>query len=305
MKSNFFVLFFLTLSSLLQAAGGQDSSESTGGKPLVFTANYPLYYLCLSYAGDSVEMIWPFDEGEDPAFWEPEDEDIRILQGADLLILNGAGYDKWLEYSFIDTGKTVDSSRRFRDTFIETDRSGSHSHGGGDIHDHGGTAFTLWLDLSQYSRQAEEVHKALVKLLPRDEETLKERHRVMSDRIEALDRDFRAAAEQYEDTPLLGSHPVYQYFARAYNLEIHSLLLEPDVYPSEKDWKDLAQMKALYGADLMIWEGEPLPETRSTLEEMGIGWFVISPGFNMPEEGDFMGLLEKNLRALKNRGTGQ
>ncbi|MEJ2085889.1 MAG: zinc ABC transporter substrate-binding protein, partial [Acidobacteriota bacterium] len=65
--------------------------------PLVlYTVNYPLQYFAQRIGGDLVEAAFPAPEGDDPAYWKPTPEQILAYQNADLILLNGADYAKWL-----------------------------------------------------------------------------------------------------------------------------------------------------------------------------------------------------------------
>jgi zinc transport system substrate-binding protein len=299
LKRFILILSFFICTGTLWASGSHEKNSEKESRPIVFAANYPLYYICQRYAGDSIELIWPYSEDEDPAFWEPGDQNIRELQAADLLVLNGAGYEKWLEYSFIDPNLILDSSSRFKENYISSASGASHSHGGGDLHDHGATAFTLWLDLKFYSLQAESVFESLLSLLPEEKDILEQNHRELLKDLETLDQSFQLLGEEFKSETLLASHPIYQYFSRAYTGDIKPLLLEPDIFPSEEDWDNLANLKKEYNTSLMIWEGEPLPETQLKLDDLGIHWIEVSPGFNMPQDGDFLDILKNNLEELK------
>lgn len=299
MKRTFLILSFIICVGSLWARGSNEPDLKQKVRPVVFAANYPLYYICQQYAGEAIELIWLFNDDEDPAFWEPSNEQIREMQTADLLILNGAGYEQWLEYSFIDPNLIVDSSYVFKDDFIVSSGGASHSHGAGDLHDHGGTAFTLWLNLAMYSDQAEAIYEALLELLPEEKNNLKQRHEKMLQDLDTLDQSFSVLGEEFKSDVILASHPIYQYFSKAYIGDIKSLLLEPDIFPSEEDWFSLANLKNEYNTNLMVWEGEPLPETQLRLNEMDIHWVVISPGFSMPLEGDFLDILKKNFKELE------
>lgn len=292
-----FILLFTTVS--LWAKGGHDTSLEETRRPRVFAANYPLYYLCQRIAGEEIDLIWPFRSDEDPAFWEPDEDQIRELQGADLLVLNGAGYEKWLEYSFIDPNQITDSSSRFKNEFIDDAGGTSHSHGAGAVHDHGGTAFSLWMDLDLYARQADSVFESLVRLLPEQKDLLEKRQGELLQDLRVLDQSFKTTGDALKTETILASHPVYQYFSRAYTGEIQALLLEPDLFPSQEDRGTLETLQKQFNSSVMIWEGEPLEETQEMLEEMNIRWVVISPGFNKPVEGDYLDILNNNLKELQ------
>ena len=89
-----------------------------------------------------------------------------MLQAADLVLLNGAGYEGWLDKVSISAGKLVDTSAAFRDRWIRVEDQVTHTHGPQGEHAHGDFAFTTWMDLSLARLQAEAVATALADLSP-------------------------------------------------------------------------------------------------------------------------------------------
>ena len=57
--------------------------------------------------------------------------------------------------------------------------------------------------------------------------------------LKDLDGQLRSATEGRADIPIVASHPVYQYLARRYDLNIKSVLWEPDQFPEERQWSEL------------------------------------------------------------------
>jgi len=89
----------LVLLSVLVLLGACEERHSVGSnidvqasKSLVLTSNYPLYYFANEIAGDAVDVQMPDIDG-DPAMWVPGAADIPQLQAADLIVINGAGYE--------------------------------------------------------------------------------------------------------------------------------------------------------------------------------------------------------------------
>jgi len=98
----------------------------------------------------------------------------------------------------------------------------------------------------------------------------------------------------------LASHPVYHYFAKTYQLEVPSLIWEPEMELTEEHLKDLqAQKDSHPSARFFVWEGEPLPELVEALNKQDLTSIVISPCSNRPEEGDFLTVMKANLQALQ------
>lgn len=301
MKRTVFCILFWGLSLFLYASGDREAhggQQENDGRPLVFASNYPLTFLCEYLAGDKVQILNLQPEDEDPAFWIPRQEDLQQMQQADLILLNGADYENWVNYSFLDPLVLEDTSRFFRDMYIESDRENLHSHGNGNKSGSSGTAFTLWLDLSLYAQQAESVFKALERVLPHERAALEERYGELSARLDSLHSLFLDAGRVSSGHSILASHPIYQYFSRAYLGEVYSVLWEPHLYPSDEEWASLRQLKEEHQAEFMIWEAEPMEEIRRTLSDMGLQWIVVSPGFNREESLDFLDIITGNLDYL-------
>ena len=267
-------------------------------KPVVFTVNYPLAYFAERIGGDFIDVVLPAPTGVDPAFWVPDETSIGAYQKADLILLNGADYAKWTGRVSLPLLRTVDTSKSFRDEYIEINSGVTHSHGPEGDHSHSGTAFTTWLDLALAARQAESILHALLKKLPEYEVELKANYQTLEADLSSLDERLRRLGQADPELRLLGSHPVYQYLARGYGLNIQMLMWEPDEIPSEHQWRDLQTIVDKHPAGWMIWEAAPRQETLSRLEGMGIRSLVYSPCFNRPTQGDFLSVMEQNIDDL-------
>ena len=108
-----------------------------------------------------------------------------------------------------------------------------------------------------------------------------------------------AVAKRMGDTPLLASHPVYEYWARRYGLNVKELHWEPDGALQVEHWQELGQTVDGHPAQWMIWEGEPLPESVAKLRDRGIVSLIYDPCGNRPDEGDFLTVMEQNIAALE------
>jgi len=292
---------FCTLIALIGCDSGQPEIEapSEAPPPLVYAGNYPLQFFAQSIAGDRVDVRLPFPEDIDPAEWRPTDADILALQQADLILLNGAGYEGWLETVVLDPARLADTSASFRDRWIEEEEEYTHSHGPEGEHTHGGIAFTTWLDPLLAAEQAKAVGDALARLLPEKRGVLESNTATLVTELEELDRLWEATFALRPGIPLIASHPVYQYLERRYDLHLRSVHWEPDEHPEEQEWRAFANLLEEHPATVMLWEEEPLPETKTRLDVLGIAIAVFNPGSQPPEEGDFLSLMRENSAALE------
>jgi len=269
------------------------------GKPVVVCANYPLKYFAERIGGQLVEVKFLVPGEVDPAFWEPSPKDILAMQQADLVLLNGAGYEKWLPQVTLSESKLVDTAAGLHDQLIKEEGAVTHQHGPGGQHTHGGVAFTTWLDLSLAGKQAQKVHEALRRMSPDQATVLQAGLNSLTNDLAGLDRDLQAWGQSLKGQPVIASHPVYQYFARRYGLNLKSVHWEPDVVPDETGWRELEALLREHPARIMIWEGEPARETVERLMQLQVHSVLFSPCSNVPKQGDFLEVMRSQRAALR------
>lgn len=278
-------------------------SVAVGDRLSVYVVNYPLAYFAARIGGAAVEVVFPAPAGEDPAYWSPDAEIVARYQQADLILLNGAGYAKWVEKVSLPMSKMIDTSVAFTDRLLPLEAAVTHAHGPGGEHEHTGYAFTTWLDAELAIEQARAVAGALAEAQPAGADTFQEALAALEADLRALDERLSAAAEQITGKPLLFSHPVYQYLIARFGLSAHSVHWEPDEAPSPSAWLDLDKTLAEHPAAWMIWEAEPLAEAAGRVQELGLESLVFDPCGNVPESGDFLSVMNANAAALEHLAT--
>ena len=166
-------LFFLLLPTLLAPVACETETgpdlAATNRIPTVVPTNYPLMFFIERIAGDLVAIEWIVPEGVDPGNWQPTADDVAGMNSADLVVLNGAGYEPWLDTVSLSPGAIVDTSAGFKDRLIKV-KSRVHSHGPDGSHSHTGTATHTWLDPDLAIMQADAIREALSKLLPSEQD---------------------------------------------------------------------------------------------------------------------------------------
>lgn len=289
------IFFFLALSFVLSSALFHPVSAK---EPMVVqAANYPLAYFAERIGTDSFEIQYLVDPEVDPAFWKPSDEAMMAFQQADIILRNGATYSKWMHHASLPVSAIVDSSREFRDFFIESEGE-MHTHGDGTVHSHGGVAFTTWIDFSQAAKQAEAIARRFAAVKPYEAEEIQANLEPLKKDLAGLDASMKSLGGKIGSTPLLASHPIYQYMARAYGLKIEALEWEPEMEMTDEALGDLAKLQETHKAVWMIWEDKPGPANVTALAAQGIRSVVFSPCANRPVEGDWLSVMKQNLENL-------
>ena len=286
----------LMLAAALQTA----AAPSPAAEPLhVATASYPLSYFAQRIAANLAEVEYLVPADADPASWTPDETAMLRFLAADLILLSGAGYEKWAETASLPLSRIVDTTRSLSDEFIHSGEVVTHTHGPAGEHSHESLASMTWLDLHLAAAQASSVSAALAARLPERAEIFRSNLAALTAELEALDRELATFAVRAGNPPLLASHPVYQYFGRRYGFALASVHWEPGEAPPEAEWQELEIRAAQTGARWMLWEAPPLPEVNARLAQLGIEPIVFRTLERSPGQGDFMSVMRANIDTLE------
>ena len=289
MASAIFAVF-----ALISTAGSGTVENLT-----VYVVNYPLKYFAERIAGDHVRVVFPAPPDCDPAYWVPDVKTIGAYQKADLILLNGANYAKWVRKVSLPRSRMVDTSAKFKDRYITAEEAVTHSHGAKGAHAHESLAFTTWLDFDLASKQAKAVAKALGRKRPKLHDTFEENYGALEKDLMALDREIKAIVSKNPTLSLLASHPVYDYLSRRYGLNMQSVHWEPNEIPDAEQWIQLKNILKSHPAKWMIWEGHPIKTSVDGLKSLRVSSLVFNPCGNRPEKGNFLTVMRKNMENLK------
>jgi len=294
-----FALFviLLTASSCGNSVYKEQSGTEHPAQITLAVSNYPLLYFTQEIAGDEFVVIFPVPGDIDPAFFEPTGEQVSSYQSAEIIFINGAGYESWIDKVSLPRRKIVNTTAKVSDQYIR-EKGMSHSHGPDGEHDHAETAFTTWLDQSIALEQAKLIYETLKESYPESSELFEANFKALEVELTALDTQMEKAFSSWADASVSASHPVYQYLGARYGLHIYSEHWEPGQKVEAEDVKTFIESLHHNESQLMLWEGEPHPETRKLLEEADVKVVVFLPCGNRPAEGDYLTTMKQNLAKL-------
>ncbi len=284
-------LVAVMLSAFLATAGAAQD------RPRVVAVNYPLQYFAERLLGDAADVVFPVPSDVDPSFWRPSIADISMIQSADLILLNGAGFATWVDRVSLPRSRLVNTSAAMEDRFIVTE-SITHSHGDGGEHSHEGIASYTWLDPSLAVAQAEAVAAAIAARDLAPAEEVETRLAALRADLEALDAKARDALSDTQDVAMIATHPRYQYLARRYGLSITSLEWEAGAIPGAEEMADLRALVEQTGAQVLIWEAEPPAAAIEATAELGVQSITFAPLAHRPADGAYIQVFERALSAL-------
>jgi zinc transport system substrate-binding protein len=274
-------------------------SSMAAEKLTVYVVNCPLQYFAERIGGEHVNVFFPAPADVDPAYWMPDAKTISEYQQADLILLNGAGYARWVNKVTLPRFRLINTSAGFKDQYLETAEILTHSHGSEGEHAHELLAFTTWIDFSLAANQAKAILAALSRKRPGLKDVFQKNYQRLEQDLLKLDQDLKTLISKNSPRPLVVSHPVYDYFARRYGLNIKSVHWEPDEIPTNEQIMELKGILKDHPANWMIWEGKPIKESAQRLQAVGIDSLVFDPCGNAPDQGDFLSVMRQNVENLK------
>jgi zinc transport system substrate-binding protein len=239
-------------------------SSAAAEKLTVYVVNYPLQYFAERIGGEHINAVFPAPADIDPAYWMPDAKTISDYQQADLILLNGAGYAKWINKATLPRFRMVNTSAGFKDQYLEAAEILTHSHGSEGKHAHKSLAFTTWIDFSLAARQAKAITQAFSRKRPELKDAFQKNYDKLEQDLLKLDRNLKTQVSKNPARPLIVSHPVYDYFARRYGLNIKSVHWEPGEIPTNEQMMELNRILKEHPAPSAISATPIIGEIKTT-----------------------------------------
>jgi len=300
-----FRLMLLLPAVALVLGCSEPETAATSGVPRVYTTFYPTTYFAERIGGGRVDVVCPLPEGEDPIFWMPGPETIHDYQQADLIVVNGAHFERWVDKVSLPQSKVVDTTGPLAAGLLKYESAVTHSHGTGGQHSHEGVDGHTWLDPENARRQAAEIEKALSLLVPEAADEFQTNFAALAADLDELARSLDELSAELGGRHLLASHPAYNYLGRRYEWDLASLDLDPAQMPDEETLASIRARLDSKPATVILWESPPAEEIAQRLrEELGLASVVFSPCESLDETSaaagqDYLTVMKANVAALK------
>jgi zinc transport system substrate-binding protein len=267
---------------VLALAGGDDASSSSGAESVV-AGFYPLAYAAEQIGGPSVEVENLTPPGAEPHDLEPTPQDVADLQGADLVLLLGQGFQPSLERAAEGANGNVVE-------LLDTPGLDVHPD---DPH--------VWLDPVRFEKVVQAIADALgdpggagpfIK------------------RLQALDRDYKAGLADCERREIVTSHEAFGYLAEDYGLiQVAISGISPEAEPTPQALQHVVDVVRQTGATTVFTEPLVSPRLADTVaSETGAATAVLDPieGLTSSEQAkgdDYFSIMRANLAILR-KGLG-
>jgi len=259
---------------------------------------YPLYEFTKQVGQDRVNVSLLIPPGIEPHDWEPTVNDLQKMHEADLIVINGIGFENWADdidtvnsdVVIVDTSKgislIIDDDALRKDT-NHFDRSTGDPH--------------IWLNPVKAKTQVQNILDALVSIDPENEKFYRQNAQSYQDKLDALDSKIRTELSPC-NKDFIAFHNAFSYFAVEYGLNQHSIVNsnEPNIGPTLKTLETVINLAQTFDIDVVFTEETVDTRTSQVIaNEIGARVLVLSPIETIGDDSDYFLKMENNLSNLK------
>lgn len=269
-------------------ANGEDAGTTVSetGRPLVVTTIPVLYSLTASLTGDTVQVENLLPAGTSPHQFNLSPSQGRLLQNADLLIMNGAGLEPWIDDLLADVEGTElrtvvasDGIELLAPPDYQAQVEGAEEEGSEEQHEQEGRDPHVWLDVENAMTMTENIQEALITLDSGSAADYKERGRAYRERLAALHSEIadRTAGLPHQD--FVAFHSAFTYYAEAYGLrQVAVIESSPGRSPSPRYLTGLVDLIRDLGVQAVFTEPQFSPRSAEALAaETGVQTYEVDP----------------------------
>lgn len=196
--------------------------------------------------GDWIELTTLLPLGADPHSYSAAPQDLRTLNAADVILVNGLG----LEEPLLPVLETLDS-----DAAVVAVNAGveplalgeAHEERGADEHSHAGADPHTWFDVANVKVWTTNIQQVFSALDPAHADEYAAAAQAYLSTLDQLDQEIRAtvAALPKAQRKLVADHAVLGYFAHAYGFEVVGAVIPALSTLAEPSAQELAALQDL------------------------------------------------------------
>lgn len=255
-------------------------------KIVAIASFYPLYEFTKEIGGDKVDVSLLVPKGVEPHDWEPTIRDIQGIEQADLIIINGNGFENWVE--------KIDSSKV---TIINSGRSfgwiTSESKGPVDFH--------YWLNPPSAKLQVNTIANGIIEADPQNTDFYNERKNAYDKKLDELHSKIKTELKGCKKD-FVAFHDAFSYFAHEYDLNQHTVIQSNDPHsePTLKKLENIIQLAKSLDINTIFTEEGVDPRTAKIIaDELNGKVSVLSPLEIVEDGSSYIEKMEENLSNLK------
>ena len=305
------IAIVIPLASLAITQTNSPSNNSTNenSKLQVVASATFLYEFSQNIGKEMIDVTLLVPMGADPHDWEPTIRDTERLQKTDMIIVNGIGYEHWLnslELSdiagiLVDTSNgisTLDSANH--DEKKHDDHAKEDGHDDEDNHNHGVLDPHIWLNPVFAQLQVKNIANALSNSDPTNKNYYQSNAAIYNQKLNLLDTKIRTELSGCK-TDFITFHDAFSYFSEEYGLTQHTIISSTDSHGdvTPKTLEHIISLARELNIKVIFAEENTSTKTSQVIaDEIGGKVLVLSP-LEIVSDESYVEKMIQNLDNLK------
>ena len=308
-KFGYFSLIIVVL--LLVACQPQSNSTDQQGSLSVVAVESFLADIVQNIAGDRLEVETLMPSGLDPHSFEPTPKDVAKISDSDILFINGAGLEEWLE----DIIETLPEDQLIIEASagLESRTQSEEDHEEGDVdeeegaHDHEYDPH-FWLNPLLVVKYVENIRDGLISIDPEGRPVYSANAENYIQQLIELDQYIEEKITQIpaDQRLIVTNHESFGYFADRYGFTVVGTILKSvssGASPSAQQMAELVDQMRSSGASAIFMETGSNPQLAEQLSnETGIKVVYDLYTHSISEEGgnapNYIELMKYNVEQI-------
>ncbi len=286
------IAVIIPLSSI--AVYGTDSNQQfttiDSSKLQVISSFYTLHEFSQNVGQEKVDVTLLVPVGVEPHDWGPTIKDVQRMQQSDLIIINGIGFENWVD-NLKETnyqGVIVDTSNGILDNNLGQEQINTS----GDPH--------IWLNPVYAKIQVQNIANAFSNSDPNNQEYYQSNAEKYIEELELLDLKIRNELSNCNHD-FVAFHDAFSYFAFEYNLNQHTIISSNDPHgeATAKTLENVISTAKELNISVIFSEENVNTRTSEVIANEIDGKVLVLSPLEVSSDGTYISKMIENLNNLE------
>jgi zinc transport system substrate-binding protein len=256
----------------------------------VVSSFYTIHEFAQNVGQEKIDVTLLVPIGVEPHDWEPTIKDVLIIQNSDLIVINGIGFENWVDK--LDENDYRGIIVNTGDEILIKNSDEEYVNDSGDPH--------IWLNPVFAKIQVQSIATSFSNLDPENQQYYQLNAAKYIEQLSLLDSKIRNELSDC-NSDFIAFHDAFSYFADEYDLNQHTIISSNDPH-GEATAKTLENVISLARElNIKVIFAEENVDTRTSqiiANEIGGKVLVLSP-LEVGSDGTYISKMTENLSNLK------
>jgi len=266
----------------------QQFTKIDSSKLQVISSFYTLHEFSQNVGQEKINVTLLVPDGVEPHDWGPTIKDVQRIQKSDLIIINGIGFENWVD-NLDETdyqGVIIDTSYGILDKNLSQEQSTGDPH--------------IWLNPVYAKTQVQNIANAFSNSDPKNQEYYQSNAAKYIEELDLLDSKIRNELSNCNHD-FVAFHDAFSYFADEYNLNQHTIISSNDPHgeATAKTLENVISTAKELNIKVIFSEENVNPRTSEIIANEINGKVLVLSPLEVSSDGTYISKMIENLNNLK------